>query len=180
MKIPVSIIVAIDEKRGIGKDNQLLFKISEDLKRFREITKGHAVIMGRKTYESIISYNGKPLPGRLNIVLSRDPNKTVKGEMDVPLSFRDNWKQALEEAEKWENAYFLEDTREIFIIGGAQIFTIALEENLVDKIYLTKVDDDYHADAFFPDYEKFGFTNVIEQKQKESDGYQYSFVTLAK
>jgi len=179
MKIPVSIIVATDEKRGIGKDNKLLFKISEDLKRFRKKTKGHAVIMGRKTYDSIIAYNGKPLPGRLNIVLSRDPNKTVKGAMDVPLSFRDNWKQALEEAEKWENAYFLEDEREIFIIGGAQIFTIALEENLVDKIYLTKVTGDFNADAFFPEYERLGFT-IVKEEERESDGYQYTYLDLEK
>src|SRR5215469_6611148 len=109
MKTPVSIVVAIDEKRGIGKNNELLFKFSEDLRRFRQLTNGHAVIMGRKTYDSIVSYNGKPLPGRLNIVLSRDPNKKEIGENYPPLYFSDNWEQIFSEANEWENAHFPED-----------------------------------------------------------------------
>ena len=175
----ISLIVAIDEKRGIGKDNKLLFKISEDLKRFREITKGHAVIMGRKTYDSIVSYNGKPLPGRLNVVLSHNPNKTEIGENYPPLYFSDYWNQGFKQARIWEEKHFSEDKREIFIIGGAQIFHQALEGNLVDRIYLTKVKGDYDADAFFPDYENLGF-KVINEEEKESEGYHYTFLTLAK
>ena len=169
----ISIIVAIDEKRGIGKNNKLLFKISEDLKRFRELTRGHAVIMGRKTFDSIILYNGKPLPGRLNVVLSRNLNKT---EQNVYV--RDNWEQSFYEAGKWEKEHFLEEKREIFVIGGAQIFKQALEEDLIDRIYLTQVNGDYHADAFFPEY--LQFTRVIGKEEKKSDGYQYTFLTLEK
>ena len=179
MKIPVSIVVAIDDKKGIGKNNELLFKISDDLKHFRQLTKGHAVVMGRKTYDSIVSYNGKPLPGRLNVVLSRNPNKAEISEKESPLYFRDNWDQAFDDAKEWETSHFPEDQREIFIIGGAQIFKHALEDNLVDKIYLTKVTGDYHADAFFPAYKDLGF-KIKEKEDKESDGYSYSFITLEK
>ena len=174
----ISIIVAIDEKRGIGKGSDLLVKIPEDLKRFREITRGHAVIMGRKTYDSIISYNGKPLPGRLNIVLSREVNRTPVGNNYPPLFFSDNWDQVFDEAKKWEKDHFPEEEREIFIIGGAQIFKQVLEENVIDRMYLTQVKGDYHADAFFPDYSQF--TKVIEKEERDADGYQYTFLTVEK
>lgn len=180
-KARVSIIVAIDDKRGIGKENKLLFKISEDLKHFRQLTKGHAVIMGRKTYDSIIAYNGKPLPGRLNVVLSRNASRQEPGferEENSPLLFSTGLQHALKLAEEWERRYQAEE-REIFIIGGGQIFHQALEGNLVDRIYLTKVKGDYDADAFFPDYESFGFAST-NKEDKESDGYQYSFITLKK
>ena len=179
-KPQVSIIVAIDEKRGIGKNNELLFKISEDLKRFKKLTRGHAVIMGIKTYESIVSYNGKHLPGRLNIVLSRTKDRSDQTDYNSPLATATNLSTALKYAEEWEQAHFSEEkTREVFILGGEQIFKQALEENLVDRIYLTKVNGEYHADAFFPDYENLGF-KTKEREDKESDGYIYSFITLKK
>jgi dihydrofolate reductase len=178
MKIRVSIIAAIGEKRELGKDNKLLFTIPEDMKRFREKTRGHAIIMGRKTFESIISYSGKPLPGRLNIVLSSDPNRTESGEKEYPLYFMDNWKQALEEAEKWEQRY-PEAEREIFVIGGGQIYKNALRNGLVDRLYLTIVKGKYDADTFFPEYEHLGF-KIKDKEDRKSDGYQYSFVIMEK
>jgi len=178
-KPQISLVAAIDDKRGIGKDNKLLFKISEDLKRFREITKGHAVIMGRKTYDSIVSYNGKPLPGRLNIVLSPSMREDLNSENDLTrAAIYHNIKFALQRATKYEQETN-NNSPEVFIIGGGQIFKIALEVGLIDRIYLTKVKGDYHADAFFPDYEDLGFKK-IQEEERESEGYQYTFVTLEK
>ena len=169
-KTRVSIIVAIDEKRGIGKNNDLLFKISEDLKRFRELTKKHVIIMGRRTFESI----GRILPDRTSIVLSHDSSKTIDGVL-----FAVSLKEAIQIAnDEISNNDVIKD--EIFIIGGGQIFKQALGENLVDRIYLTKVHGDYKADTFFPDYEKFGFNKIIEKEDRKSDGYIYSFITLEK
>lgn len=176
----ISIIVAIDEKRGIGKENKLLFKIAEDLRRFKEKTRGHAVIMGRKTYESIISYNGKPLPGRLNVVLSRDSFKQeerISKDQKSPLSFTTDLDLALKLAEEWE-AQYPDESREIFIIGGGQIFKEAIEKGLVDRLYLTIVKGDYDADTFLPEYSEF--TKVIEKEEKESDEYKYTFLTMEK
>jgi dihydrofolate reductase len=174
----ISIIAAIGEKRELGKNNKLLFTIPDDLRRFREKTKGHAVIMGRKTFESIVSYSGKPLPGRLNIVLSHYPNKSEIGEKEFPLYFRNNWKQAIEEAEKWEQQHAAND-REIFVIGGGQIYKDALERDFVDRLYLTIVEGTADADTFFPGYEHLGFKKVSEE-ERESDGHRYTFVTLEK
>ena len=180
----ISLIVAMDEAGGIGKKNELLFKIHEDLKRFKEKTRGHVVIMGRKTYDSILSYNGKPLPGRLNLVLSRDGSRQEKGivkDLNSPLYFVLNLSIALKLAEEWETTHFPEEEKqEIFIIGGGQIFKEALEKGLVDRLYVTLVKGEYPADAFFPDYSQFGFTKVIEKEEKEGDGYQYAFLELGK
>ena len=159
----ISIIVAIDDKRGIGKNNDLLFKIPEDFKRMKELTSDHPIILGRRTFESI----GRLLPNRTNIIVTRDHNFKVDGAV-VANSLEEALRQAQGENE------------EIFIFGGGQIFKEALEKGLVDRLYLTLVKGDYGADTFFPDYEKFGFTKIIEQEDKESDGYQYSFLTLEK
>jgi dihydrofolate reductase len=172
----VSIIVAIDEKRGIGKNNELLFKISEDLKRFRQLTNGHPVIMGWNTFESI----GRELPGRLNIRLTRDSSKKIEPNSGFNKSvIYHDLQSALKRATKDELDQHTE-AAEIFIIGGGQIFEIALEENLVDRIYLTEVKGNYNADTFFPDYEGFGFKPTEPRQQKKSDGYEYSFITLEK
>jgi len=161
----VSIIVAIDEKRGIGKNNDLLFKISEDFKRMKSLTTGHAIIMGRRTFESI----GRVLPNRTNIIVTHDPDFNIAG---ATMSF--SLEDALEKAKESPGA------EEIFIFGGGQIFKEALEKGLVDRLYLTIVKGDYGADTFFPDYSQFGFTKKIEEEARESDGHQYSFVTLEK
>jgi len=166
MKNPrVSIIVAIDDKRGIGKNNDLLFKISEDFKRMKELTTGHPIIMGRRTYESI----GRLLPNRTNIIVTRDSSFKIDRAVVV---------NSLEESlQKSKDATGAD---EVFIFGGGQIFKEALEKSLVDRLYLTIVKGDYGADTFFPDYEKFGFSKIVEKIERDLDGYQYSFVTLEK
>jgi dihydrofolate reductase len=157
-----SIIVAHDDKLGIGKNNQLLFRISADLKRFKAITMGHPIIMGRKTFESI----GRALPGRTNIVITRDQNYSAPGcEVAHSLS------QALDLAQSL-------DDEEVFIIGGGEIFKLAMEQNLTDKIYVTKVKGDFKAEIFFPPYSSFKST-VFKKEGTEND-YQFTFLELTK
>lgn len=156
----ISIVCAMDEKRGIGKDNKLLWNIPPDLKRFREITSGHPIIMGRKTFESI----GRVLPNRTNIIITRDQNYSVENAVVV---------HSLDEAIiKAQEA----DENEIFVIGGGQIFEQALP--LVDKLYLTLVKGDFGADAFFPDYSVFSKKTFEEHHGDEQ--YEYTFLNLEK
>jgi len=161
----VSMIAAIGEgNRVLGKDKKLLWHIPEDMKFFRDTTRGHAVIMGRKTFESL----GKPLPQRMNIIVSRNPNKIANtGEC----LFVDSLEKAIALAKDWEPK---NDDAEIFIIGGAQIYTAALP--FADRLYLTLVEGQYEGDAFFPEYPEF--TRVISERKSEGNGYTYTFLTL--
>jgi dihydrofolate reductase len=151
----ISLIAAIDKKRGLGKDNKLLFKIPEDLKRFKEITSGHVVIMGRKTYESI----GHTLPERTNIVITRDESYVVEGGIVVH-----SFEKALQKGKELEQ-------NEIFIIGGGDIYNQSMDS--ADKLYLTIVEGSYDADTFFPEYPEF--SNVIFSKQEANGTYTYTF-----
>ncbi len=128
----VSLIVAMDRKRGIGRDNALPWRLSADLKRFRELTMGHHIILGRKTYESI----GKPLPGRTMIIVTRNTAFSAEGSIVV---------HSLEEALQLAEA---RGEAETFICGGAEIYAQSL--NRADRIYLTEVDAEVAADTFFP------------------------------
>lgn len=154
----ISVIAAVAENRAIGKNNKLLWHISEDLKRFKEITSGHPVIMGQKTFESL----GKPLPGRTNIVLTYDKSYQAPGCIVA---------YSLEEAIKIASK---KEKREIFFIGGGQIYAQAIK--LADKLYLTLVEGEYDADTFFPGYSEF--KKVVFEEKHESDGYKYKFLEL--
>lgn len=168
MKRPtISLIAAIDERRGLGKNNQLLFKIPEDLRRFRKITEGHPVIMGRKTYESI----GKPLPDRTNIVITRDENLKAEGVVIVH-----SLDEALTYANKYVAASPWDANPEIFIIGGGEIFKQAIDKG--DKLYLTIVKGAYDADVFFPEYSEF--KKIKSQERKQSGGFSYAFINLTR
>lgn len=155
----ISAIAAIDSKRAVGKDNQLLFKIPEDFARMRKITAGHPIIMGRKTFESI----GRPLPNRTNIVITRDETYQAEGIFLV---------HSLEKALQVAKGKPGDD--EIFIFGGAQIWKEALP--VINRLYLTLVEGDYHGDTFFPEYDEY--TKVIERAERQADGYSYTFLTL--
>nr|AIA18880.1 Dihydrofolate reductase [uncultured bacterium] len=163
----VSIIAAIDEKRGLGKNNDLLFRIPEDGKRVRTLTSGHPLIMGRKTFESL----GRLLPNRSHIVITRDPNslKHLSFQPDVIVS---SLEEGLEKAKEYPGA------EEIFIFGGGQIFTEAVKKDLVDRLYMTIVKGDFGADTFFPDYSMF--TKVIKKEDHEEAGYKYTFLDIEK
>jgi len=155
----ISAIAAMDSNRGIGKDNQLLFKIPEDFKRMKELTFGHPIIMGRKTFESI----GRVLSGRTNIIITRDTTYEVPGAIVT---------HSLEEAIKVAKE---KDNQEIFIFGGAQVFEEALP--LIDRLYLTLVEGDFQADTFFPEYSPF-FKKVLLEKHGEFDSLKYRFLDL--
>jgi len=167
MNSRVNIIAAIDEKRGLGKNNDLLFRIPADHKRVREVTREHPLVMGRKTFESL----GRLLPKRTHIVITRDPHSldhlSYKPEVIVS-----SLEEGIAAAQKAPG------NDEIFIFGGGQIFTEAVEKNLVDRLYLTVVDGDYGADTFFPDYSKY--KKVLNDESHESDGYKFTFLDLEK
>lgn len=134
----ISIIVAIGKNRELGKNNKLLWNIPEDLKRFKKITSDNIVVMGRKTYESI----GRPLKNRINIVITRDREYKVEGAVIV---------HSLEEAIKKLKDY---ENKNVFIIGGGQIYNQAIE--IADRLYITLVDEVYpEADTYFPEYVSF-------------------------
>lgn len=156
----ISIIAAIDSKRGLGKNNQLLFKIKEDFVRMKKLTTGHPIIMGRKTFESI----GRPLPNRTNIVITRDEGYSQEG-----IKVAHSLKKAIELAKNEPGG------KEIFIFGGGQIFKEALP--MVDKLYLTVVEGDYGADTFFPEYENLFSKKTFEQSGQEGK-YRYVFIEL--
>lgn len=153
----ISIIAALGKNRALGLGNELLWPIPDDLKRFKKITSGHPIIMGSKTYESI----GKPLPNRTNIILTRNKNYDAPGTIIAT---------SLEEA--FEKA----GNDEVFVIGGAQIYTLALP--YADKLYLTLIEDEKEADAFFPDYSEFTKKTLIEER--EFEGIKYSWVNFEK
>ena len=155
----VSIIAAIGENRELGKDNKLLWNIKKDLKRFKDITIGSVVIMGRKTYESI----GKPLPKRINIIVTRNRKYNVHG-----CHITHSLEKAIEIGEK--------KSKQVFIIGGGQIYKQAIP--FTDKLYLTIVKGEYIADTYFPDYSVFN--KVVYKKQDKERKYRFTFLELEK
>ena len=168
----VSIIVAINKAdNAIGqKTGELLFRISDDLKRFKSLTIGHPIIMGRKTYESI----GKPLPERTNIIVTRNPDFRADG-CTVVSSLNDAIKKANEIAIRQAPGDY--KNSEVFVIGGGEIYKQVLP--YADKLYLTIVESDAAGDVFFPDWRKdFTKETFREEKFDEKTGLNYSWVDL--
>jgi len=159
----ISIIAAIGTNRVLGKDNALLWRIPEDFKRFKAITTGHPVIMGRKTFESI----GRPLPNRKNIVISRNAGKTpgIHPEVEMASSLDD----AIQKASGL-------DQSEIFILGGGQIYEQGMA--LADRLYLTLVDTAPEGDTYFPDYSLF--SKKISEEKSSDENFSYSFLVFEK
>lgn len=164
MQPHVCAVVAIGRNRELGKGNKLLWKIPADVQRFRDLTRGHPLIMGRKTFESILSYRGSPLPERTNIVITRDPDWKYK---DVIVAH--SLKEALEKAKEASGS------EEIHIGGGAELYKEVLP--LIDKLYLTLIDAEGEADTFFPPYEK-EFTEKVFEEEHEWNGIKYRYVDL--
>ncbi len=155
----ISIVVAISENNAIGKNNQLLWYLPADLKHFKNITTGHTVIMGRKTYDSV----GKPLPNRRNIIITRQ-DITITG---------------CEVVESIEDALALSaDEKEVFIVGGAEIYRQSI--HLTDRIYLTIVHQKFDADSFFPEIndDEWVETEREDHQPDEKNKLPYSFITL--
>ena len=155
----LTIVVATAPDNAIGKNNQLLWRMPADLKHFKEITTGHTVIMGRKTYDSV----GKPLPNRRNIVITRQ-------QIEIPGCEVVN---ALNEA-----IGLCEDESEVFIIGGAEIYRQAMLQ--VSRIQLTIVHHNFDADTYFPEIDKGEWRETHRQDLTADDKnpYNYSFITL--
>lgn len=161
ISLSICIVVAIGGKnRVIGNNNKLPWNIPEDLKRFKDITSGHPIIMGRKTYESI----GRALPNRTNIIVTRDTNYQAAGCIVV-----NTLDDAINQAKQVE-------TDQICIIGGGEIFRQAMP--IVDKLYLTTIEGEFEGNVFFPEYKEF--SKVINKSLHESNGYKYTFLDLEK
>ena len=154
----VTIIAAVAKNNALGKDNQLIWHIPADLKRFKKITTGHHIIMGRKTFESL----GKPLPNRTTIIISRNKNYKVEGCIVV-----NSLAEALEAAS---------DDKNPFILGGAQIYQKAME--LTDILDLTLIHHEFEADVFFPKIDPSIWKEVsrIDYHADAKNKYDYSFV----
>ena len=154
----LSMIVAVDEARAIGKNNRLLWHIAEDLKRFKELTTGHAVIMGENTYHSI----GRPLPNRTNIVVTLNQELVLSGCYVV---------HSLDDTLTVARTY---EHEEIFVMGGASIYRQFLP--MIDRLYLTLVAGQHEADTFFPEYADF--TKVISEEKHDNGEHQFTFFVL--
>lgn len=167
----ISLIAAIGKNRELGRDNKLLWNIPEDLQRFKEITNGHPIIMGRKTFDSI----GRVLPNRTSIVITRDPQSVQESLSYMKNSELVKVASSLDEA--IDEAAKAPGNEEIFIIGGGQIFELAMRR--ADKLYLTLVEKSYpDADAYFPKYGEF---SVVESKKNSTyDGLSFIFLDLKK
>ncbi|MCL4128488.1 UNVERIFIED_CONTAM: hypothetical protein GTU68_044327 [Idotea baltica] len=160
----ISIIAAIAKNNALGKNNDLIWHLPADLKRFKKITTGHYIIMGRNTFESI----GKPLPNRTTIIITRNKDYFKDGCL-----IAHSLEQALELAKEEEH---------VFLIGGAQIYKYAMEHNLVDFLDITLVHHEFEADVYFPeiDTNKWEQEEIEHFKADEKNKLDYSFVRYKK
>jgi dihydrofolate reductase len=159
----INIVAALSQKdRALGKNGELIFSIPEDMTRFKKLTEGHPVIMGRKTWESLPE-KFRPLPNRTNIVITRDMDYNARGAYVVT---------------SMEHALTLAKTREgadeIWIIGGGEIYSIGIP--FADRLYLTLVNEEKDADSFFPPYDEF--SKVLSEEHHRFHLPSYTFVTL--
>ena len=168
-RVALHIVVAISSNRVIGKEGGIPWYLPEDLRMFKELTLNHPVLMGRKTFFSIISQLGKPLPQRYNLVLTKDKN--VKNDIDRDYSEVEVF-SCFEEAIMWAKQ---EDFEKIFVIGGEKIYRESLPS--CEEIFLTEVDANFDGDTFFPEIE---WDNWIAIEKREwalakSHGLRYRF-----
>lgn len=154
----LSAIAAMAKNRVIGKDNKLPWHLPEDLKFFKEKTKGKIMIMGRKTFESL----GKPLPNRFHVVITRNPDYKFE---DPNVEVVSNLQQAMELCHMLTTKYKAKFGEEVFVVGGGEIYRESLD--IVDRIYLTVIEQDFAGDAKFPEFKEsdFELTQKIEKKE---------------
>lgn len=160
----LSIIVAKAKNNIIGKDNKLLWKLPADLQRFKELTTGHIIIMGRKTFESL----GRVLPNRKHIVFTQNPDFKVNDEnVQVVHSML-------------EIQEYIESEEECFVIGGAMIYNLLMP--YVNKMYITQIDKDFEGDAFFPRIDETKWKEIEREKgiKDENNNLDYEFITYEK
>lgn len=159
-----SILVAMAKNRVIGRNNALPWHLSPDLKRFKQLTMGHHIVMGRKTYESI----GRPLPGRTSVIVTHQPDyqapgAIVAGSLVAALKICSEGKEV---------------DRESFVIGGAEVYQQALE--LCQRMYVTEIQQEFEGDALFPEFDPQQWREVSREKHQldEDGGLEYHFVVL--
>jgi dihydrofolate reductase len=167
-KTLISAVVAMDEKRGIGKDNRIPWHLKADLIHLKKLTQNKIVILGRKSYESMVYYyekSGREMPAKLYAIVTRDAAyKPARSNTQVFSSPQ----EAVQQLSVQED--------EIFVIGGAQIFQEVFDQ--LNRLYITRVNGDFHADTFFPDYSNF--TKIISKEIQIEKGLQFTWLTLEK
>ncbi|WP_349407322.1 dihydrofolate reductase [Pseudalkalibacillus sp. SCS-8] len=149
----ISLLFAMDKNQVIGKNNDLPWHLPEDLKWFKQVSTGHTIIMGRKTYESI----GKPLPNRKNVIVTNDKNYTAEGCIVT---------HSIEEA-------LQQDGDEMIVIGGAKIFEQVLDD--ADRLYLTYIDHEFEGDTFFPEFDESEWKLTSKEKGIKDDKNPYDY-----
>ena len=154
----LSIIVAVGEGNVIGKENRLIWHLPRDMRHFKETTTGHYIIMGRKTFES----NGRPLPNRTNVIITRDKNYKAEGCVVV---------HTLEDAIK-----LAKDDPEAFIIGGGVIYELAMP--LIDRIYLTQIHHKFEGDTYFPEINMDEWVEIEKREFEPDEKNKYPFTIL--
>jgi len=159
----LSLIAALAANGVIGRDNTMPWHLPEDLKRFRALTMGHPMIMGRKTWDSL----GRPLPGRTSIVVSRQPGLSIPGAIVVPSLAAAQ--QAAAQAEGGADA---------FIIGGAQLYALALPH--VQRLLLTEIADPFDGDTVFPAFDRSEWIETAREAGISNSGLHYAFVDYAR
>lgn len=152
----------MDKERGIGKNNDLMWHLPADMKFFKETTTGHVVVMGRKNWDSIPE-KYRPLPNRENVVLTRNKESKVDGAIVF---------HSLEECLSHYNG----DDKEVYIIGGGEIYRNALDINCVDEMYITHVDKVYDAETFFPEFNTSDWTIHEIMIWEEDERNEASFI----
>lgn len=160
----LSIIVAIANNNVIGKDNKLIWHLPEDLKRFKKLTTGHTIIMGRKTFESL----GRILPNRKHVILCNDANLNIENENVEVLS-------DISMLDK-----YIESEEENFVIGGATIYKLLLPK--AQKLYITKLNENFEGDAFFPEIkgEEWEAVSTEQGIQDENNPYNYEYINYVR
>ncbi|MEI4802102.1 dihydrofolate reductase [Bacillus sp. NPDC077411] len=154
----ISLLVAMDKNRLIGKDNQLPWHLPADLAYFKKVTMGHPIIMGRKTFESI----GRPLPGRTNIILTRNQNYEMEGCEVI---------HSIDDVKKMDEQM----NEELFVIGGAEIFKEVLP--FADRLYITQIEEVFEGDTFFPEinYNEWEEISATQGVTDEKNPYTYAY-----
>ncbi|MGC4020505.1 MAG: dihydrofolate reductase [Cyclobacteriaceae bacterium] len=156
----ISIIAAVSKNRVIGKSNDLPWRLPDDMKYFMQTTKGHHVIMGRKNYDSLPP-KFRPLPERTNIVVTRQKDFQAEGCVVV-----NDLKKAIDLSKK-------EGEKELFIIGGAEIYSLSLQ--FTDILYLTEIDAEINGDTFFPEFNKNEWQEISRQHHPKDEKHLYDF-----
>lgn len=159
----LSLIVAVSRNNVIGKDNKLIWHLPDDLRHFKELTTGKTIIMGRKTFDSL----GRVLPNRKHIVITRSGIDVEDENVEVIKDVADVQK-------------FVDDDNENFLIGGATMYTLLI--NKVDKMYITRINQDFVGDAYFPKFSEDEWEVVERQKgeQNEKNPYDYEYITYVR